>query len=200
MPDASSNDDPGCRDIFYNASFVALLAQCLAEEMRTWAGFHPDQIDLRVRSEPKKLRAREFLPHHDLSRLAQSNKVENCLAQIDADRMQVYGKPPAHLYMTYSPSRCLLQRRPPRLHRDGDASVVNHSEQNFRNYGDTGRSSVSLLKESGLFRSLWGGQGAVRIFVQLRSHYVGETVVLNPIPVNRPEHRADHLWISVRPL
>jgi hypothetical protein len=39
--------------------FMPLLAKRLAEEIRARAGFHPDQVNLNVRSETKKLRARE---------------------------------------------------------------------------------------------------------------------------------------------
>ena len=44
----------------HRAYFVALRAQCLVEEMRTWTGFHPDQIDLEVRSEPKNRKRGKF--------------------------------------------------------------------------------------------------------------------------------------------
>ena len=53
---------------------MPLLAQSLAQEMRAWAGFHPNQMNLHVRGEAKKLSARELLPHYQLSGLAQTNK------------------------------------------------------------------------------------------------------------------------------
>jgi hypothetical protein len=62
--------------------FMALLAKSLAEEMRARTGFHPDQVNLHVRSEAKRLCARELFPHHNLSRLAQSNKVKMDLVRL----------------------------------------------------------------------------------------------------------------------
>jgi hypothetical protein len=73
---------------------MRLLAQSLAEEMRARTGFHSNQVNLHVRSQAKKLDTRELLPHHNLSGMAQSNKVKNLLAQINADGVQVHGKPP----------------------------------------------------------------------------------------------------------
>jgi hypothetical protein len=52
------------------------------------------KINSHVRRETKKLSARELLLHHNLSRLAQPNKVKIGLAQIDADGVQLHGTPP----------------------------------------------------------------------------------------------------------
>jgi len=64
----------------HETRFMPLFAKSLAEEMRAGASFHPNQINLDVRSEAKKLRARELFPHHHLSGVAQTNKMKNCLA------------------------------------------------------------------------------------------------------------------------
>jgi hypothetical protein len=68
-------------------NFMALLAQSLAKETRSCAGFHTNHVNLNVRSETKKLTTQKLLPHLDFPGLVQSNKVKNCLTQIDADRM-----------------------------------------------------------------------------------------------------------------
>jgi len=59
--------------------------------VRAGTGFHPDQINLYVRGEAQKLGTGKPLPHLNLSGLAQTNQMKHCLAQIDADRVQVHG-------------------------------------------------------------------------------------------------------------
>jgi hypothetical protein len=52
----------------YESHLVALFPQGPAKRVRGSAGFHVNQLDMRVRGETQQLGARELLPHHELVR------------------------------------------------------------------------------------------------------------------------------------
>src|SRR5246127_5530963 len=78
----------------HQAHLMPLFAQSPAKEMGPSASFHPNQANLHVRSETKKLRTRKLLPHDHFSELAQTNKMKHCLAKIDTNAEQVHWMPP----------------------------------------------------------------------------------------------------------
>ena len=79
---------------------MTLLTQCAAQEVRASAGFHANQSHPQVRREAQQL-PREFLPDHYLASHVETNKVKDCLAQIDADCVDFHGPPP--VLTSYSP-------------------------------------------------------------------------------------------------
>src|SRR5216684_7940814 len=74
--------------------FVSLFSQCPAKKMRTPTGFHANQLDVHVRCEAQQLYARELLSYHHLAAQVKPDQMKNCLAKINADRVQFHGTPP----------------------------------------------------------------------------------------------------------
>jgi hypothetical protein len=63
--------------------------------MRTPTGFHANHLDVYVRSEAQQLCARELLAHRDFAAQVKPDQMKNCLAKINADRVQFHGTPPS---------------------------------------------------------------------------------------------------------
>src|SRR5712691_6577385 len=78
----------------YQSHLVSLFPQCSAKKMRTSAGFHANQLDVYVRCEAQQLYARELLSHHHLAAQVKPDQMKNCLAKINADRVQFHRTPP----------------------------------------------------------------------------------------------------------